>query len=441
MNNIERPIVTKFGGSSLADAQRIRNAAEIVYGDSDRRYVVVSAPGKRDNKDEKITDLLLRCSSLVEEGLSFDQSFEQVSSRFENIGRELECYSVFTWLNDVHKGIKEKKGKDWIVSRGEWLMAKVFADFLHGSFVDASQLIRLKQNGQIDSLTYEIVKKQLAKDSVYYIVPGFYGSDRSGSIKIFARGGSDITGAIIARGIGARIYENWTDTNGVRAADPKIITDPKVINEMTYAEMRELGYRGADVLQKDAVLPVVEIGIPINIRNSFNPSYHGTMIAGKRTLSESETVIGISGRSGFIAFEIVKFGMNDEKGVGRKVLEIFEKNNIRFEHDPTGLDTMSVIVSKDQIDGKGKRVTDEITRTIKPDKVEVLNNLGLVCVVGQGIKRDAAGVQSALFRSLKEAGIEIKLTSMGTTASNIVVGVDGDKVNQAIKTLYNAFIV
>lgn len=448
MNNIERGIVAKFGGTSLANAERIRGAAEIVSSNPSRRYVVVSAPGKRRNEDQKITDLLFQCNSLVEQGLSFDQAFEQVSSRFEDIGRDLQCHSsVAGWLNEVYRGTQSEKGRDWIASRGEWIMAQVFAKYLGGVFIDAVKLIRLRNSGEIEGLTYKLIKDQLSAGSVY-VIPGFYGRneekknglENSEGIQLFARGGSDITGAIIAKGVNARLYENWTDTDGVKAADPRIISNPRTVEKITHKEMRELAYRGADVLQMDAVLPALEAGIPINVRNTFNPDYPGTMVVTQRNISPGEAIIGIAGRKGFISFQIEKSGMNRQKGITRRILQIFEENDISFDHVPTGLDSISVIFRKDQIDGKKQELLEALKKEIKPDTISVVDNIGLACAVGQGIAEQATDVHAVLFSALKKAGIATLAESYSIKGNNIVIAVDNEKVSLAIRTFYNAFI-
>lgn len=456
MREIEqRSIVAKFGGTSLATAERIKRAAEIVVEDPQRRYVVVSAPGKgeKENEQIKITELLLRCSDLVEKGLSFNEAFQEVTQRFEGIGRGLECHSsVVGWLNSVDIGLQKGEKRDWIASRGEWMMAQIFAQFMGGSFIDATRLIRLEKDGQISPLTYQLIREQLTEDSVY-VIPGFYGlrenriSGRTtkSSIKCFARGGSDITGAIIAKGVRASLYENWTDVDGVKAAAPnpqsKILNNPKRIDRITYKEMRELGYRGADVLQMDAVLPVIEEEIPINMRNTFNPSHQGTLIVPRRESLEGETVIGIAGRKGFVSYRIEKVGMNQHKGVARRVLEVFEENDISFEHVPTGLDSMSVIFHKDQlVDGKERKISADLKKAIGPDNISIKTNLGLVCVVGQNITEYATDVHARLYLAFKQAKIDTRAATYSTGGNSIVVAVDEDKLTDAIESLYTAFI-
>lgn len=441
MNRIERPVVAKFGGSSMATSEFIKQVAEIVVSpNQDRQIVVVSAPGKRFKKDTKVTDILFQCNSLVQEGVEFDEAFGQVVSRFEEIGRGLKIHtSVVGWLNSVYEGVRDNKGKDWSASRGEWVMAQAFAKFLGlgGLFVDADRLIRFAQDGTIDPITYDLIREQLRQDTVYQVIPGFYGQGADGAIKIFSRGGSDITGAIIARGVNARLYENWTDVDGIRAADPEVVKDPKAIREITYREMRELGYRGADVLHTDAIWPVARAGIPINLRNTFNPSDPGTMILSERVSGEDMVIIGIAARQGFTSFQIEKEGMNSKRGVAAQILGVFEKNNVSFEHNPTGLDTMSVILHRDQLDGKVSKILSDLNKAIGPDKLQIIEGIGLICVVGQDIKKYSTSIHAVIYNALKQAGIPILAESYRTSGNNIVIAVPDDYVKQTINTLYD----
>ena len=436
---IERPIVAKFGGSSLADAGRIERVAEIVYANPNRRHIVVSAPGKRFSNDEKITDLLFRCSSLAKQGLPFDKAFETISQRYEDIGKGLRCHSsVVGWLHNVHEGIRQNEGKDWIASRGEWMMAQIFARFLGGSFVDAAKLIKFKKDGQIDPLSYDLIKYQLAAGSMYHVIPGFYGTSVSGKIQIFARGGSDITGAIIARGVNASVYENWTDVDGLLAADPRLVDNPKVIREITYREMRELGYRGADVLQRDAVLPVFEANIPIHIRNTFNPTSPGSFIRKERQLRREEGVIGIAGKSGFVAIQIEKFGMNEITGIGSKILDILRDSEVSFEQLPMGLDGISVILREAELNGKEEKLIQAIRLAIEPTNIGMIKNLGVVCLVGEGIRQKASSIDFS--NALNSADINIQAVSYSMSGNNITIAIKGDEVQKAIKVLYDRFI-
>jgi len=438
MNNKEQGrIVAKPGGSSMAMAETIQLVAENIYSNPDRRFVVVSAPGKRFSGDEKVTDLLLECNRLVQQGMPYEQAFEKVSERFEDIGKGLNCHSsVVGWLDEIYKGIPSK-GKDWIASRGEWGMANIFAKFMNGSFVDAKNLIKLKENGDIDPLTYGIIQEQLRENSLY-VIPGFYG-ESDGEIKIFARGGSDISGAIIARGVHASVYENWTDVNGVKAVDPRIVKEAKTIREMTYDEMRELSYRGGGVLQMDAVLPVMEVGIPINLRNTFNPKDPGTMIRGSREIPQGQTVIGIAGKDGYRNYIFHKRGMHDIRGIGDEILQRFRQSGISFDHTTTALDAMSVICQEAQIQENEEAVLEAIQKTIQPDEITINGDIGMICVVGNGIPARSVSVHAKLYTALEDQGIAT-LGESYIGGNNIVIAVHSADLQRTIHSLYNTFV-
>lgn len=452
MREIEgKSVVAKFGGTSLASAERIKKVAEIVAENPQRREIVVSAPGKGKKEDEKIkvTDLLLDCNKSIEQGLSFEENFHKVTQRFEEIGRGLDCHSaVVGWLNNVDAGLRKREKRDWIASRGEWMSAQIIAKFIGGVFVDATRLIRLEGDGRINPLTYQLIREQLTDKFSVYVIPGYYGlheqsADRA-SVKCFVRGGSDITGAIIAKGVGADLYENWTDVDGIRSAAPndqiKLLKNPKAIKEITYSEMRELAYRGADVLQMDAVLPVIAERIPINLRNTFKSNHPGTNIVFSRESLDNEAVIGIAGRKGFVSCRVEKVGMNQQKGVARRVLAVFEENNISFDHAPTGLDSMSVIFHKDQLDGKKEKILADLERTTEPDNIYIKTGLGLVCVVGQNIAKQATNVHAKLYNALRRVRIDARAAVYGEEGNSIVIALDEERLTDAIKALYAAFI-
>lgn len=437
---LERRVVGKSGGTSMATPESVMQFGEIVVVEG-MRAVVVSAPGKRSPEDTKVTDLLLLCNELFMQGKSFNQPFNLASGRFEDIGRGLKVHTnVVGWLDSVYKGIANGNGRDWTASRGEWTMAQIFAKYMGGIFRDAAELIRLKENGQIDGVTYEIIKAQLRDTSVLDVIPGFYGATATGAIRTFARGGSDITGAIIARGLNASEYQNWTDVDGVKAADPRVVFDAKTIREMTFREMRELSYRGASVLQMDAVLPVAEVGIPVVVRNTFNSTHPGTRIVARRESSLAESVIGIAGREGFVSIQIWKNGMNKETGIAGKILECFEKHGVSIEHDPTGIDTMSVIVHEDQLDGKTEQIIQSIKEIVKPDEINVIMGLGLVCVVGQQVSRRSTEIIAKLANAFYQEGVDIKTVTYATQGNSVIVGVSNKDTENAIKTVYNALI-
>lgn len=427
MNTIERrPIVAKFGGSSLANSERITAVKNIVESNPERKYVVVSAPGKDAANPTKVTDLLIA------------RDMTPVRQRYMEIGTQLRLQQVNDWLGEVEAGVKANESDDWIKSRGEWLMAKTFADFIGGTFIDASRLIKLKENGQIDPSTYDLIKQKMDQEG-RYVIPGFYGVGENGSVQCFKRGGSDITGAIIARGVDAKVYENWTDIDGVKVADPRVVRHPATIKELTHREMRELGYRGADVLQTDAVLPVLEKKIPINLRSSFEPEKPGTFIVFDRKSKEGEAVVGIAGKKGFVSFQIEKIGMNHEKGVARRVLEVFEENDVSFEHDPTGIDSMSIILHEDQLNEKSAKILLDLEANIHPDALSIIQNIGLICLVGQQISSKSTEIHRQIFETLEKAKIQLKGESYSIKGNNIIIAVDGQHMDDAIHAFYKTF--
>lgn len=443
---MERLIVAKFGGSSMADVDSVRRAANIILSNPDRRFIVVSAPGRNHAYSQKITDLLIIAYS-GERRIGRRSAFEEFEQRFSLIGGNLGVREVYEWIDQVHKGIESRRdqlpsefGLEWCKSRGEWLMARVFANFLGATFVDAQELIRIKNGGQINSSSYDLVRERLASESGLVVIPGFYGLDEIGQIQTFARGGSDVTGAIVARGINARVYENWTDVDGVLSANPRIVEKPRVIPHITYEEIRELGVRGVEVLQRDTILPLIEVGIPIILRNTFNPEFGGTMIEAQRKISEGEHVIGITSDGPYISFNIQKFGMNDEVGVGRDVLEIFSLLKIPYEHNPSGRDFMSVIVNQDSIAAQEDAILDYLSARIRPDRMSVQRNLGLLSLVGQGIKDRASWVSGRLLSALDDVAIPVRAFTFGTSGISIVVAIDNDRLEDAVRLSHDLFI-
>jgi aspartate kinase len=435
MRSIEqRPIVVKFGGSSLANAERIKIAKEAVQGNSDRRFVVVSAPGKGDSnnpiEDKKVTDLLIA------------KDFGSVRQRFMSIGEGLKLGIVNDLVEEVESGM-DNHGDDWIKSRGEWLMGKVFSEFLDGRFVDPSKLIKLRKYGGIDPITYELIHEQLSDDNTVYVVPGFYGANiRTGAVQCFARGGSDITGAVIARGVGASIYENWTDVDGIRATDPKIVPHARSIREITYKEFRELGNGGAEVLHPASILPVAEEGIPINLRNTNNPTNPGTIILNRRDSKPHENVVAIAGRKGFVSVQIEKYGMNEEEGIGEQVLLALHRLGIPFDHIPTGQDSISILIHEDYlIAGKEEKLKKDIVQSIQPDDISSVYNIGLVSLIGQGIRDHHTHINRIAFDALDDAGIDTTAQVSRTRGNSIVLAVDDEKVTSVIRTLYEALII
>lgn len=441
MNNIERPIVAKFGGHSMRDASCIRESADIVSSDPHRRFVVVSAPkGITDLLEiASVPDRLSDDSGLTSHQENREAAFVKVSQRFSEIGRELGCSEVDTWIAEVRQDVFSGKDCDWSMSRGEWLMARIFAKFLGATFIDATEIIRMQGNHADLAASYSSVRERLEQESGICVIPGYYGLDEMGHIRTFPRGGSDITGAVLARGVNARIYENWTNTNGVLAANPEVVDSPRTIGELTFEEMRELGNGGTTVLQRDAILPLIDTDIPINVRNTFNPDHPGTMIVRERQKIDGEHVIGVAGEGGFMSFNIQKYGMNDDIGIGSRILQVFRILGISYESSPSGRDFLSVIVNQVNLDGAEPMIVRHLQDDIQSDRVWVQRNLGLLSVVGQGIPNHSGEVAVKLFSALKESAISVRAISFGGSVS-MVVAVDEERIADAQRVVYKAFV-
>lgn len=432
--------VAKFGGSSLADAAQFRKVKAIMDADESRLFAVPSAPGKRTYTDKKVTDLLYRCQSRAAAGDHFEEEFDLIAARYIDIAQELNLkVDIRPHLQTVWAEIKRGASPDYAASRGEYLNGLLLADYLGFEFVDAAELIRFSADGKFDSeLTQELMQKRLAGKS-RVVVPGFYGSLPDGSIKVFPRGGSDITGAIVARGVSADLYENWTDVSGFMMVDPRIVKDAVPIRIVTYSELRELAYMGATVLHEDSVFPVRQACIPINVRNTNAPDEDGTMIIPD---NEGEALggklTGIAGRCGFTVIAIAKDNMHNEIGFGYRVLKVLKNHGISFEHIPTGIDTMSVIISDAELEGKRNAVVDEIMATCNPDSVEVHDNLALIATVGRGMVH-YVGVAAKLFNALARSGVNVRMIDQGSSEMNIIVGVENDEFEMAVRSIYEAF--
>ncbi len=436
-------IACKFGGSSVACAERIRQLQKIVQMDERRRYIVVSAPGKRNQKgkkgkkEKKITDLLYLCHGLAKQGLGITEPFTIIRNRYLEIAQELGVHvDIEGLLDQVYQKIKSGASEDFVASRGEYLCARIIADYLEATFIDAAEVIRFRHDGSVDEETYKRLSDRL-DDSGLYVIPGFYGTTHEGEIKTFTRGGSDITGSIVARAIHAEIYENWTDVSGFLMADPTIVEDSKPMRKVTYRELRELAYMGAKVFHEEAISPVYQAKIPINILNSHCPENRGTMISHQRDTT-AHTIVGIAGKPGFSLIYIEKFLMNQEHGFGRRVLEILESHGISYEHSPTGIDSMSVIISDEQLDDKAEIVKNEIQNMLNPDRVEVQHGLALIATVGEGMAY-RPGIAARLFTALGEAGVNVRTIDQGSSEINIIVGVEAVDYERAVRAIYEAF--
>ena len=435
-------VVTKFGGSSLSEASQFRKVKEILLGDSNRMYVVPSAPGRREPDDTKVTDMLYTCHKLASKGelAEFEKVFAELSARYTEIIDELGLNLDFApHLEQVHYAMLNGQSVDYAASRGEYLNGIILAEYLGWEFIDAAEVIFFDANHRFDSeRTQEVLSARLASTR-YAVIPGFYGSNPDGTIRTFSRGGSDVTGAIVARAAGAELYENWTDVSGFLMADPRIVKRPKRIHVITYRELRELSYMGAGVLHEDAIFPVRMAGIPINIRNTNEPDNPGTMIVRADESHVRGAITGIAGKKGFTAIAVEKNMMNSELGFGRRVLEALEECNVSFEHMPSGIDTMTVLVSDHNIEGRIDEVVEKIRRTCKPDHIEVISGLSLIATVGRGMVR-YPGTAARIFGALADSGINIRMIDQGSSEINIITGVESADFEKAINAIYNAFM-
>ena len=436
--------VVKFGGSSLADAEHFRQVASIIKADPSRRYVIPSAPGKRFSDDTKVTDMLYTFYELVRSRAArevIDAQYECIKARYnsiiEELGINLDLEGEFDYIKNA---ILHSSGRDFAASRGEYLNGIILAKYLGFDFIDAENVIYFKDNGSFDEeKTNDMLSLEL-KDHKYAVIPGFYGISPNGTVVTFSRGGSDITGSIVARAAEADLYENWTDVSGFMMADPRIIKNPQAIDTITYRELRELSYMGATVLHEDAIFPVRYAGIPINIKNTNRPEDRGTMIVSQASGYDTEHVItGIAGKKGFSVLTIEKDMMNSEVGFGRKVLESLEDFGVSFEHLPSGIDTMSVIIQNAQIQGNEEKIIQAITRRTKPDSVTLESGLALIAVVGRGMVK-ARGTAARVFDAVSNAGVNIKMIDQGSCELNIIVGVDEHDFETTLNAIYDEFI-
>lgn len=439
--------VLKFGGTSMANSASIRKVADIVESDKHAKYIVVSAPGKREKSDTKVTDLLYACIDLRNrEGLC-DVALEKVIRRFDEIIKGLRLELDLTpEFNIIREQINGGAGRDYASSRGEFLSAIVAAKLLNARFVDAGDVIRFDMNGNFDSeTTHRLVESKLKGCTGRVVIPGFYGKMPNGKVKTFSRGGSDVTGAIIARGVDAEIYENWTDVDGFMTVDPRLEENPDIIEMLTYKELRELSYMGANVLHPDSIFPVRKADIPINIRNTFNPSAPGTMIVPTKKFMRGEyarrdrTITGVAGKTDFSAIYVEKSMMNSELGFARKLLGILERHNILLEHLPSGIDTMTVVIDNSQLCAEDiNAVLREIKEELTPNNVEYVEGIALVAVVGHGMNRKK-GTASRVFRALGDAEVNIRMIDQGSSELNIIVGVENNDYEKAIRAIYREF--
>lgn len=433
--------VTKFGGSSLASAEQFKKVADIVLAEKSRRYVVPSAPGKRFKEDTKVTDMLYTCYNETLKSGEISPVFEQIKERYnsiiEGLGLDLSLEREF---KIIEGSFLARAGKDYAASRGEYLNGIIMAKYLGFDFIDAAEVIFFKENGTFDSeRTNEVLGERLKK-SEYAVIPGFYGAMPNDTVKTFSRGGSDITGAIVARAACADEYENWTDVSGFMICDPRIVDNPKYIPVITYRELRELSYMGATVLHEDAIFPVKKAGIPIHIKNTNAPADEGTLIVTHTEKSNDVGVVtGIAGKKDFTVLTLEKDMMNEERGFGRRLLQVLERHDMSFEHLPSGIDTMSVVLNAHELEGKEESIISDLMEATEPDSINVERDIALIAIVGRGMK-NVRGTAASVFMALAENNINIKMIDQGSSELNIIVGVDNADYEKAIKTIYNKIV-
>jgi len=430
-------ITCKFGGTSLASSEAIQRAVDIINSNAERRFIVPSAPGKRNKDDRKVTDLLYAWHSIAQQGLDASEPRNIIADRFSSLASELKVeFPVDALLDEIAEHASTFETPDYMASRGEFLNGQLLAIVLDATFVDPQECILFTESGEFDNATYERLGERLSGTG-RFVVPGFYGALPNGEIKTFSRGGSDITGAIVARASGSILYENWTDVSGFCMADPRIIPNARTIAEITYQELRELSYMGATVLHDEAIFPVREPGIPINIRNTMEPDHPGTRIVpGREAL---EAVCGIAGKAGFTMINIEKAFMNKERGFGLRILNILDEFGIAWEHMPTGIDTISLIVSDEELKSHGPKVLEAIQSRCNPDSVDIQSGLAIIATVGAGMHHHI-GVAATLCTAIAKAGINLQVIDQGSSEMNIIIGVDAEDLHRAVQAIYDAFI-
>lgn len=434
--------VVKFGGSSLASAEQFKKVGAIINADESRVYVIPSAPGKRNSSDTKVTDMLLHVYKTASEGKDICAEMEAIKARYNEIieGLGLESFSLDADFEEIANSLRTEPEKDYTASRGEYLNGKIMAEYIGATFIDSAEVIFFNEEGKLN--TYKTEKTLAARlaECKKAVVPGFYGLGKNGKVKTFSRGGSDVTGSIVAQAAKADVYENWTDVSGVLITDPRIVSNPEPINFITYRELRELSYMGASVLHEDAIFPVRQCGIPINLRNTNSPADEGTWIVESTAQKPPHVITGIAGKKNFCTVFITKAMMNSEIGFCRKVLQAFEENEIPVEHVPSGIDTMTVVVHEDEFMCKEQKVLSAINRLAAPDSIEIEAGLALVAVVGRGMK-SASGTAGKLFSALAKEGINVKMIDQGSSELNIIVGIKNEDFEPAIKAVYKEFVL
>ena len=432
--------VVKFGGSSLADAKQFKKAGDIVRADATRLYVVPSAPGKRNSSDTKVTDMLIEAYRIAANDGDLDRQLADIKARYDEIitglGLDFTLDDEFEVIADT---LKKDPYLDYAASRGEYLNGKIMAKYLGFDFVDPFDTIFFNEEGSLNTYKTEKEMKAALQKTQGAVVPGFYGRGKDGRVKTFSRGGSAGTGSLVAAAARVDVYENWTDVSGFLVADPRIVKDPVGIDTITYRELRELSYMGASVLHEDAIVPVRSKGIPINIKNTNRPQDEGTWIVESTAKKSDYTITGIAGKKGFCACLITKGLMNSEIGFGRKVLQSFEDNGISFEHMPSGIDTMTVVVHEDEFLDKEQQVVSEIHRFAHPDSIEIESDLALIAVVGRGMK-SMRGTAGRIFSALAHRNVNVRMIDQGSSELNIIIGVANQDFETAIEAIYDIFV-
>ena len=433
--------VAKFGGSSCASAEQFRKVKDIVLSDKSRHYIVVSAPGKRASGDTKVTDLLYRLQDAVADEKKFQETLQTIKDRYQEIidGLGLD-FSLAADFDRIEQDLKAGADRDYAASRGEFLNAKLMAAYLGFGFIDSASCFVFKEDRSCDYQKTEEGIRAALKDIDYAVFPGFYGADETGKVVTFSRGGSDVTGSLLAAAEHVDLYENWTDVSGFLVADPRIVPNPEVIDYITYRELRELSYMGAGVLHEDAIFPVRREGIPIQIKNTNRPEDHGTLIV-QNTLKKPRFIItGVSGKKDFCAINIEKAMMNSEIGFARKLLSVLEDNNISFEHIPSGIDTMTLVIHQEELEHCEQKILNGIQRAVNPDLIELESDIALIAVVGRGMK-SSRGVAGRVFSALAHEYINIKMIDQGSSEYNIIIGVRNEDFEKAIRAIYKMFVM
>ena len=433
-------IVTKFGGSSVASSEQFKKVKHIIESNPDRQIVISSAVGKKNSEDNKVTDLLYLLFAHIQYSVSFEHLYKVLVEKFVNIKEELGLsYDIEAELEKLHKELKKGISQDYLVSRGEYLTSLLMAEYLGFTFVDAKDVMRFSYNGKLDMEESERAIRQKYAQYGKMVIPGFYGALPDGSVRVMSRGGSDITGSIVAKALDAEVYENWTDVSGILMADPRIIDNPKWIEVITYSELRELSYMGANVLHEDAIFPVKEANIPIMIKNTNAPNDPGTKIVDiVENEPKSQKITGISGKRDFTVFTMYRHNSSNEIGILRKALEVFEKYNVSVEHVPSGIDNFSIVVATSSIERCMYDIASELKQVCQTDSIKITGNISLIAVVGRNMASQC-GMSGRVFKTLGDHDINIRMIAQGSDEINIIVGVENEDFKKAIQVIYNEF--